>query len=222
MLWIDADKASRSSPTVHGALGHAKGVEEANSADDIIQAVTTSGVAQPLITASAAPDERQDSLDERLGKKQFVFPRAPDPTHEPETVDFCIDGTTSSISPERESLATQRSVFDRGGTLLDCRRMGTLFKGLARCGAWGCSDEPSRIAAEVLSGLARLMISIQNGLRAHPAGETPSRCNSAGNMFEASFITMHPGYAWRTGLPDEPGALFWPATVAWTITRTPR
>jgi hypothetical protein len=38
IFWIDADKASRSSPTVHGASGHSKGAEEANGANDIIPA----------------------------------------------------------------------------------------------------------------------------------------------------------------------------------------
>merc|ERR1719410_1951716 len=80
--------------------------------------------------------------------------------------------------------------------------LGNIFKGLCQTGAWGCFDEFNRIPIEVLSVVATQVGSFLNALRAHQSefdlmGSTIKLVDTVG-----VFITMNPGYAGRTELPE--------------------
>ena len=85
-------------------------------------------------------------------------------------------------------------------------------------GAWGCFDEFNRINIEVLSVVSAQLRAIQNAL----IYNTPTCDIGMGDMkikrvagfgICGFFITMNPGYAGRTELPDNLKALFRPVTM---------
>ncbi|NXC68138.1 DYH17 protein, partial [Anhinga anhinga] len=96
---------------------------------------------------------------------------------------------------------------------MDYKSCGNIYKGLAQTGAWGCFDEFNRIAVEVLSVIAVQVKCVLDAVRAkkktfHFLGETITLVPSVG-----LFITMNPGYAGRTELPENLKALFRPCAM---------
>ncbi|KAM6897413.1 dynein axonemal heavy chain 9-like [Xenentodon cancila] len=96
---------------------------------------------------------------------------------------------------------------------MDYKSCGNIYKGLVQTGAWGCFDEFNRISVEVLSVVAVQVKSIQDAIRNKKKrfnfmGEEVNLCPSVG-----IFITMNPGYAGRTELPENLKALFRPCAM---------
>ncbi|NXP52612.1 DYH17 protein, partial [Heliornis fulica] len=96
---------------------------------------------------------------------------------------------------------------------MDYKSCGSIYKGLAQTGAWGCFDEFNRISVEVLSVIAVQVKCIQDAIRSKKEtfnflGETIPLIPSVG-----LFITMNPGYAGRTELPENLKALFRPCAM---------
>ncbi|CUG86718.1 Hypothetical protein, putative [Bodo saltans] len=90
----------------------------------------------------------------------------------------------------------------------DFKSMGRIFVGLCQVGAWGCFDEFNRLEERILSAVSQQIQSIQDGLRlnhsnVHLDGKKVTVHNNAG-----IFITMNPGYAGRSNLPDNLKQLF--------------
>ena len=86
--------------------------------------------------------------------------------------------------------------------------MARLFSGLSQQGAWSCLDEFNRIDIEVLSVIAQQLLTIRV---AKLKGDTnfyfiDRNINLKPNC--GVFITMNPGYAGRTELPDNLKVLF--------------
>jgi len=97
---------------------------------------------------------------------------------------------------------------------VEYRIMGRIFAGLVQSGAWTCLDEFNRINVEVLSVIAQYLIDIR---QAKLQGKThfdfyekvgiPLKVNCG------VFVTMNPGYAGRTELPDNLKVLFRPVSM---------
>ncbi|NXD07257.1 DYH10 protein, partial [Nothocercus nigrocapillus] len=99
------------------------------------------------------------------------------------------------------------------GEGMDFKAVGKIFSGLAQCGAWGCFDEFNRIDASVLSVISSQIQTIRNALMNQLKtfqfeGQEITLDNRMG-----IFITMNPGYAGRTELPESVKALFRPVVV---------
>ncbi|KAM4707116.1 dynein axonemal heavy chain 10 [Discoglossus pictus] len=99
------------------------------------------------------------------------------------------------------------------GEGMDYKAVGKIFSGLAQCGAWGCFDEFNRIDASVLSVISSQIQTIRNALMHQLKRFQFEGQEIALDSRMGIFITMNPGYAGRTELPESVKALFRPVVV---------
>uniref|UniRef100_A0A8D3CJW0 Dynein axonemal heavy chain 11 n=1 Tax=Scophthalmus maximus TaxID=52904 RepID=A0A8D3CJW0_SCOMX len=96
---------------------------------------------------------------------------------------------------------------------MDYKSIGNIYKGLAQTGAWGCFDEFNRIAVDVLSVVAVQVKTIQDAIRSKKKRFLFLDMDIALKPSVGIFITMNPGYAGRTELPENLKALFRPCAM---------
>ena len=102
----------------------------------------------------------------------------------------------------------QMSSHLAGDETFDFGAMGRLFCGLCQVGAWGCFDEFNRLEERILSAVSSQILTIQRGLI-----ERQSSIELLGKPIRLHdnvgiFVTMNPGYAGRSNLPDNLKSLF--------------
>lgn len=120
-------------------------------------------------------------------------------------------GKTESVKALGVQLGRFTLVFCCDDTF-DFQAMGRIFLGICQVGAWGCFDEFNRLEERILSAVSQQVQNIQLGLR-KGTGEEKSQIELIGRQLRVNahtgiFITMNPGYAGRSNLPDNLKKLF--------------
>ena len=90
----------------------------------------------------------------------------------------------------------------------DYASMGRIFAGLCQVGAWGCFDEFNRLEERILSAVSQQILTIQRGLLAQQDSIELLGAPCKLRPDVGIFVTLNPGYAGRSNLPDNLKQLF--------------
>jgi dynein heavy chain len=97
---------------------------------------------------------------------------------------------------------------------MDPDKLSKLLAGVSSSGVWVCFDEFNRISLDVLSVVASMFETIFDSIKSGSdagtyLGDIPTKVLDTSGYF----ITMNPGYAGRSALPDNLSALFRPVAM---------
>lgn len=120
-------------------------------------------------------------------------------------------GKTESVKALGVELGRFTLVFCCDDTF-DFQAMGRIFLGICQVGAWGCFDEFNRLEERILSAVSQQIQNIQLGLK-QGVEDDKAQIELVGRQLHVNentgiFITMNPGYAGRSNLPDNLKKLF--------------
>ena len=121
-------------------------------------------------------------------------------------------GKTESTKDLAKALGIYCVVFNCSDQI-EYKMMARLFSGLAQSGAWSCLDEFNRIDVEVLSVIAQQLLDIREAKLQNKARFLFNNCEMDLVQTCGVFVTMNPGYAGRTELPDNLKVLFRPVSM---------
>lgn len=123
-------------------------------------------------------------------------------------------GKTETVKDLGRSTGNMVYVFNCSDQM-DYKSMGQIFKGLAQAGAWGCFDEFNRIDISVLSVVSTQLKCVIDGIRGRKERFLFEEDEISLSLDPLCFsnITMNPGYAGRTELPESVKALFRPCAM---------
>lgn len=120
-------------------------------------------------------------------------------------------GKTESVKALGLQLGRFTLVFCCDDTF-DFQAMGRIFLGICQVGAWGCFDEFNRLEERILSAVSQQVQNIQDAML-KAINDEKVKIDLAGRQLSVNrntgiFITMNPGYAGRSNLPDNLKKLF--------------
>ncbi|CAF0910630.1 unnamed protein product [Adineta ricciae] len=121
-------------------------------------------------------------------------------------------GKTESVKDLAKAMGLL-CVVTNCGEGMDYQAIGKNLNGLCQTGAWGCFDEFNRIEASVLSVISTQVKTIQQALVLRQSEFLFEYHYIHLRSTVGIFVTMNPGYAGRTELPESVKTLFRPVVV---------